>query len=82
MLFGTVNGTHAQLLFEPCNLYLEILILHLNIVIPSVRKSGPVRFFGLKIGNRQPQPARTGLDRFGPGTVENERKRLKTGENS
>jgi hypothetical protein len=22
----------------------------------SVRKSGPVRFFGLKIGNRQPQP--------------------------
>ena len=47
----------------------------------SVRKSSPVWFFGLKIGNRQLQQARTSLDQFKPGMVENKRKRLKTGEN-
>ena len=47
----------------------------------SVCKSSPVQFFGLKIGNRQPQPARTGLDQVQLKTSENGRKRVKMVEN-
>ena len=50
--------------------------------ILSVSKSGPVRFFGLKIGNGQLQPARTGLDQVRLKSSENGQKWVKMVENS